>query len=74
MLPETKGLTLEELDAVFSKRTRDHAAYQGRQVIYFIRRYVMFQKSVPWEPFYEHEKIALALSSEKKVIRGEQRA
>ena len=31
-LPETKGLTLEELDAVFSVSNRKHASYQFRMV------------------------------------------
>jgi hypothetical protein len=40
-VPETKGKTLEELDQVFSIRTRDHAAFGGRQFVYFFRRYLL---------------------------------
>lgn len=43
-LPETKALTLEELDIVFSIPTTKHAAYQLRQVPYGFRRYILRQK------------------------------
>ncbi|KAG9235481.1 hypothetical protein BJ875DRAFT_494998 [Amylocarpus encephaloides] len=46
-VPETKGRTLEELDQVFSVRTRDHAAYGGRQFFYFFRRYLLRQDIQP---------------------------
>ncbi|KAF2104429.1 H(+)-myo-inositol cotransporter [Rhizodiscina lignyota] len=41
---ETKGRTLEELDVVFSVPTYKHAAYGGRQLMYWIRRYALLQK------------------------------
>ncbi|WFD25801.1 hypothetical protein MNAN1_000767 [Malassezia nana] len=44
-LPETKALTLEELDIVFNIPTTKHASYQLQQIPYFIRRYV-FQQHV----------------------------
>ncbi|KAF2143248.1 uncharacterized protein K452DRAFT_247645 [Aplosporella prunicola CBS 121167] len=53
-LPETKGKTLEELDQVFSVPTRHHAAYGLRQVGYFFRRYILFQKVQP-EILYQME-------------------
>ncbi|KAK9465697.1 hypothetical protein V1512DRAFT_265182 [Lipomyces arxii] len=37
-LPETKSLTLEELDAVFSVPTRKHAKYQSNKFLYFVKR------------------------------------
>ncbi|WFD22061.1 hypothetical protein MEQU1_000723 [Malassezia equina] len=43
-LPETKALTLEELDIVFNVPTTKHASYQVRQIPYFIRRYIFRQK------------------------------
>lgn len=43
-LPETKTLTLEELDVVFSIPTTKHASYQLRQIPYFFRRYIFRQK------------------------------
>ncbi|EHL00298.1 putative metabolite transport protein ywtG [Glarea lozoyensis 74030] len=50
-VPETKGRSLEELDQVFSVRTRDHAAYGARQVGYFINRYIL-RKDVEPEDLY----------------------
>lgn len=42
-LPETKELSLEELDQVFSIPTRKHAAWGLRQPAYWFRRYIMRQ-------------------------------
>ncbi|KAF2098856.1 putative MFS sugar transporter [Rhizodiscina lignyota] len=52
-MPETKALTLEELDQVFSVPTWKHSSYQIRNSIWHIRRYVFFQKNLePLPPFY----------------------
>ena len=53
-VPETKGKTLEELDQVFGVRTRDHAAYGGRQFIYFFRRFLLRQNVEP-ERLYDED-------------------
>lgn len=65
-VPETKSLTLEELDqgelsrvsyshskvsAVFSTPTRVHIAYQFRQIPWFINRY-LFGRKLPKEELY----------------------
>ena len=53
-LPETKALTLEELDFVFSVPTVRHAKYQLKNTIWHIRRYVLFQRDLkPLAPLYE---------------------
>lgn len=44
-MPETKALSLEELDAVFSIPTVKHAAYQVRQMGYFFSRYILRNKN-----------------------------
>lgn len=54
-VPETKQLTLEELDQVFSVPTKKHAAYQLRQVPYFIKRYIFGRKDTPKEYLYPWE-------------------
>ncbi|KAM0790923.1 hypothetical protein ACM66B_004230 [Microbotryomycetes sp. NB124-2] len=54
-VPETKQLTLEELDMVFSVPTKKHAAYQLRQVPYFIKRYILGRKDTPKEYLYQWE-------------------
>ena len=40
-VPETKGLTLEQLDRVFNVSTRKHAGYGLRQVPFFFKRYIL---------------------------------
>ena len=54
-LPETKALSLEELDQVFSVPTHIHAAYQIKSLKYNIRKYVFRIKEEPLPPLYEHE-------------------
>ena len=53
-LPETKGLSLEELDQVFSVPTHKHAAYGAKSFVYFFRRY-LFRQNVKLEKLYERE-------------------
>jgi MFS family permease len=55
-VPETKERTLEELDQVFSYRTRDHAAFGARQISYFLKRYILRQEVEP-EQFYRLENV-----------------
>ena len=55
-LPETKALTLEELDFVFSISTTRHARYQLKNTIWHFRRYVLFQRNLkPLAPLYKTE-------------------
>lgn len=60
-VPETKDLTLEQLDARFSISSRSHARYAMKQCSYFIRRYVLRRQHVkrptiqlPQEDDYGH--------------------
>ncbi|GAA5906000.1 sugar porter family MFS transporter [Sporobolomyces salmoneus] len=55
-MPETKALTLEELDQVFSVPTKKHAGYHIRKLPYNFRRYVLRQKNLaPPPPLYHWE-------------------
>ena len=54
-VPETKALSLEELDQVFSVPTRVHAAYQVKALPHHIKKYVFRMKVKPLPPLYEHE-------------------
>ncbi|KAI0696760.1 hypothetical protein C8T65DRAFT_663212 [Cerioporus squamosus] len=54
-VPETKALSLEELDQVFSVPTRTHATYQLKAAGHNFRRYVLRQKLGELPPLYEHE-------------------
>ncbi|SCV74687.1 BQ2448_7716 [Microbotryum intermedium] len=51
-VPETKALSLEELDQVFSVPTKKHAAFQLRATSYFIRKHILRQQVGPQERLY----------------------
>ncbi|KAJ3773399.1 hypothetical protein FB446DRAFT_733255 [Lentinula raphanica] len=54
-VPETKALSLEELDQVFSVPSHTHAAYQIKALPHNIKKYI-FRMNVPdIPPLYEHE-------------------
>lgn len=52
MLPETKGLTLEELDSVFNVRNKDHGGYYLRKLPWYMRKYVMRSDVEHFPPLY----------------------
>ncbi|KAI0070188.1 hypothetical protein K474DRAFT_895367 [Panus rudis PR-1116 ss-1] len=54
-LPETKELSLEELDQVFSVPTHVHAGYQLKALPRNIKKYIFRMKVKPLAPLYEHE-------------------
>ncbi|KAF7558550.1 hypothetical protein G7046_g5615 [Stylonectria norvegica] len=53
-VPETKALTLEELDQVFSVSTRRHASYQIKNAVWHFKKWVLRKKLEPLPPFYRH--------------------
>ncbi|EME43669.1 hypothetical protein DOTSEDRAFT_174631 [Dothistroma septosporum NZE10] len=56
LVPETKQLSLEELDYVFGVSTRRHAAYQIRVWLpWWFRRWIFWRRDVPIEPLYQRE-------------------
>lgn len=59
LLPETKGLTLEELDDVFGVSLRKHAAWRGRELIYNFKKYVLRQNPKPLPILYSHQRMAV---------------
>jgi len=52
-VPETKALTLEELDQVFSVPTTKHASYQIRNALWHFRVWILRQKLDPMPSFYQ---------------------
>ncbi|PHH93297.1 hypothetical protein CDD83_7996 [Cordyceps sp. RAO-2017] len=52
-VPETKALTLEELDQVFSLSTRKHMSYQIKNSVWHFRTWVLRQKLEPLPPLYQ---------------------
>ncbi|KAL8804220.1 MAG: hypothetical protein Q9182_002674 [Xanthomendoza sp. 2 TL-2023] len=63
-VPETKDLTLEQLDARFSISSRSHARFALKQCLFFVRRYVLRRDNVkrpvmelpPQDDDYGHSK------------------
>ncbi|KAM9902346.1 hypothetical protein OXX79_003992 [Metschnikowia pulcherrima] len=58
-LPETKGLTLEELDEVFDVPLRKHAHYRTKELVYNLRKYFLRQNPKPLPPLYAHQRMAV---------------
>ncbi|KAF8606306.1 hypothetical protein BDV93DRAFT_489755 [Ceratobasidium sp. AG-I] len=54
-VPETKALSLEELDQVFSVPTRTHAAYQLREIPIWFKRHILRQDVERQPKLYSHE-------------------
>ncbi|GAA6059742.1 hypothetical protein JCM10212_001950 [Sporobolomyces blumeae] len=52
LVPETKGLTLEELDMVFSVPSGRHARYHVAGAFYNFRKYVLRQELAPRPPLF----------------------
>lgn len=59
LLPETKGLTLEELDDVFGVSLRKHAIWRGKEMIYNIKKYILRQNPKPLPILYSHQRMAV---------------
>jgi len=54
-VPETKALSLEELDQVFSVPSRRHAAYQLKALPHNIKKYFLRMDVGELPPLYQHE-------------------
>ncbi|KAH8918921.1 hypothetical protein BT69DRAFT_1322488 [Atractiella rhizophila] len=54
-VPETKALTLEELDQVFSVPTKKHASHQFKMLSYFWRKYILRKQNVKKEQLYHFQ-------------------
>jgi hypothetical protein len=52
LLPETKGLTLEELDNVFGVKNREHVGYYLRKFPWYINKYFLRRDVEPFPPLY----------------------
>lgn len=58
-LPETKSLTLEELDEVFSISCIDHANYQTKLILRNFKVYILRKDVPPLPPLYRHQRMAV---------------
>lgn len=56
LLPETKNLTLEELDTVFNVGNRKFATYYQKKLPWYMQKYVLRQDVQRMEPLFQlHE-------------------
>ncbi|KAF2445353.1 hypothetical protein P171DRAFT_411123 [Karstenula rhodostoma CBS 690.94] len=55
LLPETKNLTLEELDSVFSVGNRPFAKYYAGKLPWYVQKHVLRRDVPPMEPLYEFD-------------------
>lgn len=68
LLPETKGLTLEELDRVFDVTTTKHATYQTKNIIIKFQKYVLRRDVEELPPLYEVERVSVPDDWEKHHV------
>ncbi|KAI8939010.1 hypothetical protein NX059_004853 [Plenodomus lindquistii] len=52
-LPETKALTLEELDTVFDVGNRAFSAYYRKKLPWYLKKHVLRKDVAPMEPLFE---------------------
>ena len=71
LLPETKGLTLEELDAVFDVGNRQHAKYYMQKLPWYFKKWVLRKDVEPFPPLYELQKDIPDRPVEKRSISEE---
>ena len=68
LVPETRGLSLEELDEVFRVPTREYGRYACAQFKYFVARYIMRVPRIAPDPLRRRERgLRPALPAEKQA-------
>ena len=53
LLPETKNLTLEELDCVFNVGNREHSKYYTEKLPWYVGKYILRKDMQPMDPLYQ---------------------
>lgn len=72
-LPETKSLTLEELDEVFDVPALQHARYQTVELWHQFQIYVMRRKDIQRQPpLYSHQRLAVTAKEWEEKTEVEQ--
>ncbi|CAI5760440.1 unnamed protein product [Candida verbasci] len=70
-LPETKGLSLEELDDVFSVSCVKHAKYQARNLINGLQRHILRMDKEPLPPLYNKRTRAPTFEEKASIFQDE---
>lgn len=55
LLPETKALTLEELDTVFNVGNRQHSKYYAEKLPWYTGKYIFRRDMMPIAPLYQFD-------------------
>ncbi|EKG11171.1 Sugar/inositol transporter [Macrophomina phaseolina MS6] len=72
LLPETKNLTLEELDTVFSVGNREHAQYYMKKLPWYFDKHIMRRDVQPFPPLYQfHDEIVLQHGESTPHVQAE---
>ncbi|KAF1940723.1 MFS sugar transporter-like protein [Clathrospora elynae] len=83
LLPETKALTLEELDTVFDVGNRKFATYYRKKLPWYMSKYILRKDVAPMEPLFElHDECPYGnyasepmtevnTAEEKKIVKDE---
>lgn len=73
IMPETKSLTLEEIDSTFSVPTQKFIAYQFKTMPYNLKKFWLRKKDMPKPaPLYEYDYDSYHSHHSEKVTTGEQ--
>ncbi|KAI5965051.1 hypothetical protein KGF57_000844 [Candida theae] len=70
-LPETKGLTLEELDHVFAVSATKHAIYQTKNLWRNVQVYVLRRDIEPLPPLYKSAAISPTFEQKAEIVHAE---
>ncbi|KAK6907924.1 hypothetical protein I203_101925 [Kwoniella mangroviensis CBS 8507] len=70
-LPETKNLTLEELDIVFSIGNREHATYYKKKLPWYFQKYILRKQVEEYPPLYQ---LGGGGSMSEKIARTQSRS
>lgn len=68
LLPETKNLTLEELDTVFSVGNRPHASYYRNKLPWYVQKNILRKDVAPMPPLYDfgEDEVGVRFGDERK--------
>ncbi|CUM68062.1 uncharacterized protein PRCAT00005777001 [Priceomyces carsonii] len=69
-LPETKGLTLEELDEVFDVNAISHAKWHTQKLIHDFKKNILRKNVPPMEPIYKQIKLDVTNSEWNEKVES----
>jgi hypothetical protein len=73
MLPETKSLTLEELDNVFGMTNRHHSGYYLKKLPWYANKYILRRDVAAFPPLYDFAPEQAPLNEKSEIQHTENR-